>query len=56
MAFKRTSFSALKKQKKEFLNLFTNFQKKYRNFKEGSDVYVIPLGYPMGFSKHLVTE
>lgn len=49
MAFKRTSFSALKKQKKEFFESIYKFSKKVPNFKEGSDVYVIPLGLSDGF-------
>lgn len=49
MAFKRTSFSALKKQKKEYFESIYKFSKKVPNFKEGSDVYVIPLGLESGF-------
>ena len=49
MAFKRTSFSSLKKQKKEYFESIYKFSKKVPNFKEGSDVYVIPLGLSEGF-------
>ena len=49
MAFKRTSFSTLKKQKKEFFESIYKFSKKVPNFKEGSDVSVIPLGLADGF-------
>ena len=48
MAFKRTGFSALKKQKKEYFESIYKFSKKVPNFKEGSDVYVIPLGLENG--------
>lgn len=49
MAFKRTSFSALKSQKKEYFESIYKFSKKVPNFKEGSDVYVLPLGLESGF-------
>lgn len=49
MAFRRTSFSALKSQKKEFFESIYKFSKKVPNFKEGSDVYVLPLGLEQGF-------
>lgn len=49
MAFKRTSFSALKSQKKEYFESVYKFSKKVPNFKEGSDVYVLPLGLESGF-------
>lgn len=49
MAFKRTSFSALKTQKKEYFESVYKFSKKVPNFKEGSDVYVLPLGLESGF-------
>ena len=48
MAFKRTGFSALKKQKKEYFESIYKFSKKVPNFKDGSDVYVIPLGLENG--------
>lgn len=49
MTFRRTSFSALKVQKKEYFESIYKFSKKVPNFKEGSDVYVIPLGLEEGF-------
>ena len=49
MAFRRTSFSALKSQKKEYFESIYKFSKKVPNFKEGSDVYVLPLGLENGF-------
>lgn len=49
MAFRRTSFSALKTQKKEYFESIYKFSKKVPNFKEGSDVYVLPLGLENGF-------
>lgn len=49
MAFRRTSFSALKSQKKEFFESVYKFSKKVPNFKEGSDVYVLPLGLEQGY-------
>ena len=49
MAFRRTSFSALKTQKKEYFESIYKFSKKVPNFKEGSDVYVLPLGLEQGF-------
>ena len=49
MAFKRTSFSALKSQKKEYFESIYKFSKKVPNFKPGDDVYVIPLGLEGGF-------
>ena len=49
MAFLRTSFSALKTQKKEYFESIYKFSKKVPNFKEGSDVYVLPLGLERGF-------
>ena len=49
MAFRRSSFSALKTQKKEYFESIYKFSKKVPNFKEGSDVYVIPLGLEQGF-------
>lgn len=49
MAFRRTSFSALKSQKKEFFESIYKFSKKVPNFKEGSDVYVLPLGLEQGY-------
>ena len=49
MAFRRTSFSALKSQKKEYFESIYKFSKKVPNFKEGSDVYVLPLGLEQGY-------
>lgn len=49
MAFKRTSFSSLRTKKKEYFESIYKFSKKVPNFKEGSDVYVIPLGLESGF-------
>ena len=49
MAFKRTSFSALKSQKKEYFESIYKFSKKVPNFKPGDDIYVIPLGLEGGF-------
>lgn len=49
MAFRRTSFSALKTQKKEFFESIYKFSKKVPNFKEGSDVYVLLLGLEQGY-------
>ena len=53
MAFRRTSFSALKSQKKEFFESIYKFSKKVPNFKEGSDVYVLPLGLEQGYYETL---
>ena len=49
MAYRRTSFSALKTQKKEYFESIYKFSKKVPNFKEGSDVYVLPLGLEQGY-------
>lgn len=49
MTFKRTSFSALKSQKKEYFESIYKFSKKVPNFKAGDDVYVILLGLEGGF-------
>lgn len=49
MAYRRTSFSALKTQKKEYFESIYKFSKKVPNFKDGSDVYVLPLGLEQGY-------
>ena len=48
MAFKRSNFKSLVSTKKEYFASSYNLKNK-ANFKEGSDVYVIPLGLETGF-------
>jgi hypothetical protein len=49
MAFKRSSFSSLKTVKRENFESTYKFSKKVPNFKEGTDIYVLPLGLDTGF-------
>lgn len=49
MAFKRTSFSALKTVKRENFESTYKFSKKVPKFEEGSDVYILPLGLETGY-------
>lgn len=49
MAFKRSNFGSLKSTKKETFELKYKFSKQVKDFKEGSDVYVIPLGLESGY-------
>ena len=48
MAFKRTNFNNLSTKKKEFFASSYKFSKK-TDFKEGDDVYIIPLGLESGY-------
>ena len=49
MAFKRSNFGSLKSTKRETFELKYKFSKQVKDFKEGHDVYVIPLGLESGF-------
>lgn len=49
MAFKRTSFSALKTVKRENFESIYKFSKKAPKFEDGSDLYVLPLGLETGY-------
>lgn len=49
MAFKRSNFGSLRSTKKETFELKYKFSKQVQDFKEGSDVYVIPLGLESGY-------
>ena len=49
MAFKRSSFGSLKSTKRETFDFKYKFSKQVKDFKEGHDVYVIPLGLESGF-------
>ena len=49
MAFKRSNFSSLKTVKRENFESTYKFSKKFPNFKDGSDLYVLPLGLETGY-------